>query len=192
MAGKRKPKVELAWQSKIKVETVTVDNPFYSRAHQGAGANPVKIKAQINIRESAIVTLAARKQINEAQLAAATRFRALYEAMGGAGAGSFDYTREPVDGGGSREPMTERQIRAGQELKRCREILGVRAYDIMSKVAGQGYAIGELAKSHRARTTLADYLKDGLDELARDWGFENAGNSRKSKTATCADVTKRI
>ncbi|MDV4155250.1 hypothetical protein [Rhizobium brockwellii] len=55
----------------------------------------------------AALTLAAKKQINEAQLAAAKRFRALYEAMGGAGAGSFDYSREPVDGGGMREALTE-------------------------------------------------------------------------------------
>ncbi|MBA5802155.1 hypothetical protein [Rhizobium changzhiense] len=181
MSEKRKKQTSgLEWQPKIKVEKVTVDNPFYSKAHQGIETNPVKIQAQMNIRESAIVTLAARKQINEAQLAAATRFRALYEAMGGAGAGSFDYSREPVDGGGSREPLTERQIRAGQELKRCREILGIKAYDIMSKVAGQGYAIGELAKSHRERTTLADYLKDGLDEMARNWGYESRGDRRNS------------
>ncbi|MBY3369355.1 hypothetical protein [Rhizobium laguerreae] len=181
MSEKRKKQTSgPEWQPKIKVEKVTVDNPFYSKAHQGIEANPLKIQAQMNIRESAIVTLAARKQINEAQLAAATRFRALYEAMGGAGAGSFDYSREPVDGGGSREPLTEQQIRAGQELKRCREILGIKAYDIMSKVAGQGYAIGELAKSHRERTTLADYLKDGLDEMARNWGYENRGVRRKS------------
>ncbi|MBY3361254.1 hypothetical protein HFN97_26130 [Rhizobium laguerreae] len=178
-AKRKKPTGELEWQPKIKVEKVTIDNPFYSKAHQGIEANPVKIQAQMNIRESAIVTLAARKQINEAQLAAATRFRALYEAMGGAGAGSFDYSREPVDGGGMREALTEQQIRAGQELKRCREILGIRAYDIMSKVAGQGYAIGELANSHRERTTLADYLKDGLDEMARNWGYENRGDRRK-------------
>ncbi|NEJ10329.1 hypothetical protein GR238_33720 [Rhizobium leguminosarum] len=176
---RKKQKSGLEWQPKIKVEKVTIDNPFYSKAHQGVGANPVKIQVQMNIRESAIVTLAARKQINEAQLAAATRFRALYEAMGGAGAGSFDYSREPVDGGGLREPLSEQQIRAGQELKRCREILGFKAYDIMSKVAGQGYAIDELAKSHRERTTLADYLKDGLDEMARNWGYENRGVRRK-------------
>ncbi|MGO6967797.1 hypothetical protein [Rhizobium leguminosarum] len=94
-------------------------------------------------------------------------------------AGSFDYSREPVDGGGMREALTEQQIRAGQELKRCRESLGIRAYDIMSKVAGQGYAIRELAKSRRERTTLADYLKDGLNEMARNWGFENRGTQRK-------------
>ncbi|WP_204338933.1 hypothetical protein [Rhizobium leguminosarum] len=30
-----------------------------------------------------------------------------------AGAGSFVYSREPVDGGGMRETLTEQQIRAG-------------------------------------------------------------------------------
>ncbi|MGO6697605.1 hypothetical protein ACCS54_35875 [Rhizobium johnstonii] len=41
-------------------------HPFYSKAHQGIEASPVKIQAQMNIRESAIVTLAARKRINDA------------------------------------------------------------------------------------------------------------------------------
>ncbi|QKK20453.1 hypothetical protein [Rhizobium indicum] len=51
----------------------------------------------------------------------------------------------------------------------------------MSKVAGQGFAIGELASSHRERKTLADYLKDGLDEMARDWGMKNRGTQRKKR-----------
>lgn len=180
MAGKRKPKVELVWRPKTKLADVYVDNPYHSKAHDGEDTNPVKIKAQVNIKESAIATLAARKHINEAQVMAADRFRSLWEAMGGAGAGSFDYSREPVDGGGAREPLTERQIRAGLELKMAREVLGNRAYGIMSKIAGEGYAIQELATSHRERTTLTDYLKDGLDELARNWGYENLGTRRKN------------
>lgn len=176
----RKRKIIDGWQEKAKLQPVYVDNPYYSRAHDSDQSNPMKIKAQINIRESAITTLAARKLIDESQRAAADRFRGLWEAMGGAGAGSFDYSREPVDGGGAREPLTERQIRAGMELKRAQAILGVRAYDIMSKVAGQGFAIQDLAKTQRERTTLTDYLKDGLDELARAWGYANHGNRRKS------------
>lgn len=179
-AAKKKKAAVTTWKPKEQVATVFVDNPFYSRAHDGEDANPIKIKAQINIRESAIATLAARKHIDEAQVAAATRFRSLWEAMGGAGAGSFDYSREHVDGGGASEPLTERQIRAGMELKRCRETLGVRAYEIMSKIAGQGHAIQELAKTHRERTTLTDYLKDGLDELAKVWGYQNHGDKRRS------------
>lgn len=176
----RKKKPVTVWQPKEKMETVYVDNPLYSKAHEGASGNPVKIKAQLNIKESAIVTLAVRKHIDEAQLAAANRFRMLFEAMGGAGAGSFDYSREPVDGGGSREPLTDRQIQAGLELKRCRELLGMRSYDVVSKIAGQGFAIQELAKAHRERTTLTDYLKDGLTDLAIEWGMENRGTKRKS------------
>ncbi|KQV28119.1 hypothetical protein ASC97_07160 [Rhizobium sp. Root1203] len=176
----KKRKIIEGWQAKAKLQSVYVDNPYYSKAHDGEGANPVKIKAKVNIRESAITTLAARKLIDDSQRAAADKFRGLWEAMGGAGAGSFDYSREPVDGGGSREPLTERQIQAGLELKRAQEILGVRAYDIMSKIAGQGYAIQELAKSQRERHTLTDYLKDGLDELARSWGYANRGTKRKS------------
>ncbi|WP_206615943.1 hypothetical protein [Rhizobium sp. WSM1325] len=66
MSEKRKKQTSgLEWKPKIKVEKVTIDNPFYSKAHQGIEANPVKIQAQMNIRESAVVTLAARKQIND-------------------------------------------------------------------------------------------------------------------------------
>lgn len=177
--GTKKKKPVTVWQPKEKMQEVYVDNPFYSKAHDGEGTNPVKIKAQLNIRESAIVTLASRKHINESQLAAATRFRALWESIGGAGAGAFDYSREPVDGGGAREPLTERQIIAAHELKRAQLVLGNRAYDIMSKIAGQGHSIQELASTHRERTTLTDYLKDGLDELAREWGYANRGIKRK-------------
>ena len=165
---------------KSEVRIQKVPNPLFSRAHNGETWNPVVISAHVNIRESAIATLAARKHINEAQVAAADRFRALWESMGGAGAGAFDYSREPVDGGGSNDPLSERQIRAAMELKRIREILGVRAYDIMGKIAGEGFAIPELAKTHRERTTLTDYLKDGLDEMARQWGYENRGTKRRS------------
>jgi hypothetical protein len=178
--AKKKKKIIDGWQEKAKLQSVYVDNPYYSKAHDGEGANPLKTKAQINIRESAITTLSARRLIDDSQKAAADKFRGLWEAMGGAGSGSFDYSREHVDGGGAREPLTERQIRAGKELKIAQEVLGVRAYDIMSKIAGQGYAIQELAKSQRERHTLTDYLKDGLDELARTWGYANRGTKRKS------------
>ena len=177
---RKQKKVVEGWQPKQKVASIFVDNPYYSKAHDNDTANPIKIKAQVNIKESAIATLSSRKLINEAQVMAADRFRGFYEAMGGAGAGSFDYSREPVDGGGAREPLTERQMRAALELKLAKQILGNKAYDIMTKIAGQGFAIQELASSQRERTTLTDYLKDGLDELARCWGYENKGNKRKS------------
>ncbi len=77
-----------------------VDNPYYSRAHCEDPTNPRTIPAVMNIRESALTTMAARGVLNAAQVAAAPRFRALWESMGGMGASAIDYGREQVDAAG--------------------------------------------------------------------------------------------
>lgn len=89
--------------SKIKLRPVTVPNPYYSRAHPEDATNPSTISAVVNVHESAITTLATRGVLDAAQIAAATKFRALFEAMGGKGADAIDYGREPVDGSTARE-----------------------------------------------------------------------------------------
>ncbi len=69
--------------------------------------------------------MAIRGHLNAAQLQAAKRLCHYYELLGGSGAGSFDYSREPVDGVGVRTTISESQIEAGQQLKQCGELLGV-------------------------------------------------------------------
>ena len=63
------------------LRAVTVENPYFSRVHAGDATNPRKISAVVNIRESAITMLASPNQIDAAQVAAANRFRALWETM---------------------------------------------------------------------------------------------------------------
>ncbi|WOS61371.1 hypothetical protein [Sinorhizobium fredii] len=156
--------------SKTKLRTVTVPNPYYSRAHPADATNPPTIPAVINVRESAVTTLATRGVLDAAQVAAANRFRLLYEAMGGKGAGAIDCGREHVDGGKAREPITERQLGAGQELARCRALLGVRLYRLVSAVAGEGRSLHEVAgHNKRARLVAADCLRWALDDLAAMW-----------------------
>ncbi|MDW9618322.1 hypothetical protein GOB49_13605 [Sinorhizobium meliloti] len=156
--------------SKTKLRPVEVPNPYFSRAHPPGPTNPRRIPAVVNVRESAVTTLASRGVLDAAQVAAADRFRTLYEAIGGKGAGAIDYGREHVDGGKAREPITERQITAGKELARCRALLGMRIYGLVSAVAGQGYALHEVVgNDKRARLTAADMLRMGLDDLAAMW-----------------------
>lgn len=131
--------------------------------------NPKNIWASMNLRESPIAMMAAKKHLDQHQVEAAIEFRRLWEALGGAGAGSFDYAREPVDGGGPREPITERQIDAGFKLDKARKHIGLRSFGIVEKVAGEGVPIARLGSSHREKTTLADYLKNALDDLAELW-----------------------
>lgn len=155
-----------------KVKLVEIDNPHYSKVHAGASGNPKTVTAAMNLRESPVAMMAAKGHLEAHQVEAAIKFRRLWESLGGSGAGSFDYSREPVDGGGAREPISDRQIDAGIQLKGCRDLLGRRHYDVVSMVAGEGRTIAEIGTSKRARHTLADYLKDALEDLAVHWGFQ--------------------
>lgn len=156
------------------IAIVEIDNPHYSKVHEGARGNPKTTTAAMNLRESPIAMMAAKGHIEPHQLQAANKFRRLWEALGGAGAGSFDYSREPVDGGGAREAITDRQIDAGFLLKECQTVLGPRHYDVVCKVAGEGRTIAEMCGSKREKLTLADYLRHALDDLAVHWGYMKA------------------
>jgi len=155
-----------------------IDNPLHNPAHDGEAWNPKKITGLKNMRESALVTLEQRGALDEAQTAAGNRFRAIWEALGGAGAGSFDYSREPVDGGGPRSALSDRQIQAGIDLADCRRVLGI-GYDIMVKVAGEGRAVAELTESKNLQRAYIEILKQGLTALAVHFGYENTGKIRK-------------
>lgn len=154
------------------VRLVEIDNPHYSKTHAGAPGNPKTVTAAYNLRESPIAMMAAKGHITTHQLQAANEFRRLWEALGGSGAPALDYSLEKVDGGESKDPISLRQMHAGKMLKECRLVLGRRHFDIVEKVAGEGRTISELGSSKRERFTLADYLRDALDDLAVHWGFQ--------------------
>lgn len=161
-----------------KPELSEIDNPLYNRAHDGETWNPKKIMGVKNMKESALVVLEQRKLIDEAQAKAGERFRRIWEALGGAGAGSFDYSREPVDGGGPRSALSDQQIQAGIDLADCRRVLGI-GYDVMVKVAGEGRAISELAHSKNLQRAYIEMLKQGLTALGVHFGYQNNGKIRK-------------
>ena len=162
-ATKQAPKVEIV--------TADMDNPYFSADHPASETNPRRIRVAKNLRESAVETLFARGKLDEAQKKAADRFRATWEACGGAGTGAMDYTRTHVDGGAARDPISERQVDAGKELAGCRLMLGKRNYDLVCKVCGQGLSFSEITTDQRAKLTMADNLRTSLDDLAEAWGI---------------------
>ncbi|MDH7790717.1 hypothetical protein [Ochrobactrum sp. AN78] len=167
----RKQSPALKWQPQQAVVHMRADNPDFNSSRAETSGNRRKIKLPHNAKESAIITMAARGHLNAAQLQAAKRFCHYYERLGGSGAGSFDYSREPVDGGGVRTTISESQIEAGQQLKQCRELLGVVGYDLVSKVAGQGLSLDGICSDKRRKNYAADHLRDCLDVLAVHWGY---------------------
>lgn len=161
----------------IEIGLASIENPNWSRDHDGDRTNVRYVQQPINIRESAITTLAAQRVIDPAQTAAADRFRAAWERMGGAGAGALDYSKEVVDGGGIAEPITVRQLEAGRELKAARDALvkahGEYAYRLVGYIAGEGRSIHELTETRRQRDTMTDNLRSYLNVLAILWKFSN-------------------
>jgi len=154
------------------IQNAVIDNPDWRPDLHGEKAFPRKITAAVNIRESAIAALAAKGALNQAQVAAADRFRALWERMGGMGAGAIDYSREAVDGGGRHEAVSIAQIDAGRELKRCRLLLGEYGYSLVRLVAGERRSLHEICGSRRERDSTADWLKRDLTALAEMWGYQ--------------------
>lgn len=152
------------------------DNPLYERAHDGERWNPKTIPVARNLRESTFASLAGRKVLDIQQVTAARRFLGYYEAMGGSGAQAIDYSREPVDGGGAREAISDRQVEAGIRLNEARSHIGHRHYTIVERIIGEGYTIAQISKDHRERTTNADYLKHALDDLCALWGINRPAN----------------
>lgn len=154
------------------VAAVVVDNPGWRPQLDGEKAFPRKITASVNLRESAIATLAAKGALGPSQVAAADRFRALWERLGGKGFGTIDLARERVDGGLAREPVTAAALDAGRELKRCRLLLGEYGYWLVRQVAGERRSLHEFCATRRERDSTADWLRRDLTALARMWGYE--------------------
>lgn len=146
-----------------------IENPMWSRVHDGDKTNPRLIRGQVNIRESAIMELYARGALNDVQFKVAGMFRHLWEVLGGAGAKAIDYGREAVDGGGVRDPISVRQIDAGNRLHEVRQLVGSRNYRLLCAVAGEGRTLASIAVSKRERLTAADNLRSALDDVAVEW-----------------------
>lgn len=165
---------------KIITYKTKVDNPEFTRDHKEEyAANHKKTPATINAKESAVSAMFARKLLDEAQALSATRFRMLWETLGGKGAGALDYSKEPVDGGKIAEPIDLRQMQAGIELKRCRELLGERGYKLVSQVCGEGYQISELVDGKRAQLSLMDALRGFLDDLSVMWRYSTDAQQKR-------------
>lgn len=162
----------------MKPATATVENPNWRPDLDGERAIPRFITATVNVFESAIATMASRRQIDAAQTLAADRFRKLWEASGGVGAKAIDYSREPVDGGKIAEPISPTQMNAARQLGYIRETLGRRNFDLISKVCGEGRALGELFHEKRDKLTAADNLRASLDDMCTEWGISVTATSK--------------
>lgn len=180
------PKPKPVDRPHIEIAERDIENPMWSRAHDGEKTNPRLIRAQVNTLESPISYLASKGALFPAQVAAADRLRALFERMGASGARAIDWRREAVDGGRIPEPVGIMQIDAGLILKTARQAVvaehGEYGWRILQYVCADGRHIREMAATRREQDTLTDNLRRYLDCLSVHWGFSTKAKRNASET----------
>ncbi|WGR93143.1 hypothetical protein MTX26_25095 [Bradyrhizobium sp. ISRA443] len=150
------------------VATVEVDDPF-------ALQHGEKIVALRSIRNDPLGRLHAHRQIDDSQYRGGRAFQGDWE-KAERGPRAVDTTREYVDGGQRREPITEGQRQAVLRLQRAEHELGADGSMLVHEVLILGMTMEQVGQRRGLRTQrwqdyFARRLKECLDRLALIYGF---------------------
>jgi hypothetical protein len=150
------------------VATVEVDNPLALEPGE-------KIVALRSIRNDPLGRLHSHRQIDEAQYQGGRAFQDDWE-KAERGPRAVDPTREYVDGGQMREPITEGQRKAVLRLNRAERELGADGSALVHDVLVHGLTMEQVGQKRGLRTQRwKDYFSrrfiECLDRLALIYGF---------------------
>jgi hypothetical protein len=150
------------------VAAVEVDDPL--------GLEPgEKIVTLRSIRNDPLARLHSHRQIDEAQYRGGRAFQDDWE-KAERGPQAVDPTREYVDGGRMREPITERQRKAVLRLNRIERELGADGAMLVHEVLVLGLTMEQISRrrgvtGQRWIDYLSKRFKECLDRLALAYGF---------------------
>lgn len=120
------------------------------------------IEAKRNLRDDPLARLHDRGQITNAMFFAGRHWQKLYEDSQVGRIGSSGDLKEPVDGTPpTRDPITDKQVKASHELARIDASLGKVGSILVRDILGDGLTIVQMCKRH------------GIDPTAREadrWG----------------------
>jgi hypothetical protein len=150
------------------VGAVEVDNPLALEPGE-------KIIALRSIRNDPLARLHTHHQIDEAQYQSGRAFQEDWE-RAERGPRAVDPTREYVDGGEMREPITEGQRKAVLRLNRAERELGADGSALVHDVLVHGLTMEQIGEKRGLRTQRwKDYFArrfcECLDRLALIYGF---------------------
>ena len=153
------------------VSIAIVSDPYSDRGEQ--------IKVLRSVRDDPLAGMHARGQIDEAQMLAGRKWQMLHELSTIGPIGAIDPTREAVDGGGMRDSITDRQVRAFRELAGAYRELGPELSRLVFDILAQRQTIGEAASYRGAQTSyqvrvVGSLFRGALERLAAHWGYAAA------------------
>ena len=157
------------------VASVEVDDPL--------GLDPGdKIVTLRSLRNDPLARLHSRRQIDEAQYQGGRAFQNDWE-KAERGPQAVDPSREYVDGGQFREPITEGQRKAVLRLNRIERELGADGSALVHEVLILGMTMEQIGQrrglgGQRWMDYFAKRLRECLDRLALAYGFATAKRAK--------------
>ena len=164
------------------VIAVEVDDPL--------GIEPGdKIVTLRSIRNDPLGRMHAHRHVDEAQYQGGRAFQADWE-KAERGPQAVDPTREYVDGGQTREPITEGQRKAVLRLNRAERELGADGAALVHDVLIQGMTMEQVGERRGLRAQRwKDYFvrrfRECLDRLALIYGFATEKRSVHRNSVSC-------
>src|SRR3954447_7308885 len=159
------------------VAAIEVDDPLALEPGE-------KIVTLRSIRNDPLGRLHSHRQIDEAQYRGGRAFQDDWE-KAERGPQAIDPTREYVDGGRTREPVTESQRQAVLRLNRIERELGTDGAALVHDVLVLGLTMDEIGQRRAVRTQRwTDYFsrrfRECLDRLALIYGFATETGTRRA------------
>jgi hypothetical protein len=154
------------------VVAVEVDDPLALEPGE-------KIVTLRSIRNDPLGRMHSHRQVDEAQYHGGRAFQADWE-RAERGPQAVDPTREYVDGGRAREPITERQRKAVLRLNRAERELGADGSALVHEVLILGMTMEQVGQRRALRSQrwidyFARRFRECLDRLAMIYGFATGG-----------------
>src|SRR5579863_7874925 len=160
------------------VATIEVDDPLALEP----GDRIVTLRS---VRNDPLARLHSHRQIDEAQYRGGRAFQDDWE-KAERGPRALDPSREYVDGGQFREPVTERQRKAVLRLNRIERELGTDGIMLVHEVLVLGMTMEQIGQRRGVRGQrwmdyFAKRFRECLDRLALIYGFANEKAAGKSQ-----------
>lgn len=131
-----------------------------------------------NLRDDPLARLHHRQQITASMYAAGRAWQGLYEQSQVGRIGSSGDLKEPVDGTPpTREPITDRQVKAGKRIRELDIALGKVGAIYVRDILGDGLTIAQTSERHgiiankRELERLGHRFRECLTTLAKELGF---------------------
>ena len=143
-----------------------------------------KIVVMRSLRNDPLAGLHSRKQIDEAQFMAGRAFQKDFE-LCEEGAKAIDTTKEAVDGGYIRDPITDARWQAGKRLKEVYAEIGKTGALLVHDVLIHGKTTGEVAASQgyfgeRSERFVGMTFRHHLNCMAYVYGYSKVrGDTRR-------------